>query len=327
VTHDATAEPVSLSSSDLDETRSALSRHFYSMFVDQLDPSAGLSTRMDVMRFGPVTVGDLRFGTDLQLRMGDLGAYHVDILLSGRIRWRQGHRGPLQATDASAAVFRPVGETVLEQVTGDCRLLAVKIDSTALETQLTRMLDVPIRSPIRLGPTLDTTHAAGRSWVRMVRLLASDAADPAGLARHPLLGASVQETLLSGLLLATDHPYTEQLNRRANPHPAPRAVRRAMEAMQAHPERPFTIAALAGVAGIGQRALQSGFHHATGTTPMAYLRQVRLARVHEELRRGDPAQVTVSEVASRWGFTHLGRFAGAYRLRYGQSPSRTLRDL
>ncbi|WP_278258467.1 helix-turn-helix domain-containing protein [Nocardioides convexus] len=34
---------------------------------------------------------------------------------------------------------------------------------------------------------------------------------------------------------------------------------------------------------------------------------------------------TVGEAASRWGFTHLGRFAAAYRGRYGVAPSDTLR--
>ena len=45
-----------------------------------------------------------------------------------------------------------------------------------------------------------------------------------------------------------------------------------------------------------------------------------------ELTRADPWQVTVSEVAYRWGFTHLGRFAGAYRERFGETPSQTLRS-
>jgi AraC-like DNA-binding protein len=58
---------------------------------------------------------------------------------------------------------------------------------------------------------------------------------------------------------------------------------------------------------------------------MAHLREVRLARVREDLLAADPARVTVTAVAARWGFPHQGRFAAAYRDRYGQAPSATLR--
>jgi len=51
-----------------------------------------------------------------------------------------------------------------------------------------------------------------------------------------------------------------------------------------------------------------------------------MARANEALRRSDPARVTVSAVAHRWGFAHLGRFASAYRARFGESPSVTLRS-
>lgn len=55
---------------------------------------------------------------------------------------------------------------------------------------------------------------------------------------------------------------------------------------------------------------------------MAHLRGVRLARAHEDLGSGE---WTVAEVANRWGFGHLSRFAAAYRNEYGVSPSTTLR--
>ena len=60
---------------------------------------------------------------------------------------------------------------------------------------------------------------------------------------------------------------------------------------------------------------------------MTYLQQVRLGRAHEALRAADPTRVTVSSIAHRWGFAHLGRFASAYRVKFGQSPSETLRRL
>ncbi|WP_431934031.1 helix-turn-helix domain-containing protein [Nonomuraea jabiensis] len=37
------------------------------------------------------------------------------------------------------------------------------------------------------------------------------------------------------------------------------------------------------------------------------------------------SETTVTEVALRWGFTHLSRFASFYRETYGHAPSVTLR--
>jgi transcriptional regulator GlxA family with amidase domain len=96
--------------------------------------------------------------------------------------------------------------------------------------------------------------------------------------------------------------------------------------MHAEPWRAFSAAELAGVAGVGVRVLQESFRQHVGMSPMAYLRRLRLDGVHAELSRADPWRVSVSEVAYRWGFTHLGRFAGAYRARYGVSPSQTLKE-
>jgi AraC-like DNA-binding protein len=58
---------------------------------------------------------------------------------------------------------------------------------------------------------------------------------------------------------------------------------------------------------------------------MEFLRDVRLERVHQELADAG-ADITVTAVALRWGFGHLGRFAVAYRRKYGRSPSDTLRS-
>jgi transcriptional regulator GlxA family with amidase domain len=96
--------------------------------------------------------------------------------------------------------------------------------------------------------------------------------------------------------------------------------------MHADPGRQFTATDLAACAGVGIRVLQESFKQHLGMPPLTYLRRLRLDGVHHDLSHGDPWQVSVSEVAARWGFTHLGRFAGAYRARFGESPSQTLRD-
>jgi AraC-like DNA-binding protein len=319
------AQAVALHSSDLDETRSALAQHFYSNFIDLLEPSRSLDTQLRVAKLGPVTIGDVRFGTDLKLRLHELGAYHVDVLLSGRLEWQQGRDEPRVATDTCGAVFQPAGDTVLHRWSKDCRLLAVKIDREALEMQLARMLDTPVGSPIPLSRRLDQSHGPGRTWTNMVRVLAADAlGDNGGLTQDPLLAEPLQEMLLRGLLLATDHPYRDRLATPDGPYPAPRAIRQAIDVLHSRPDQPITIAELADITRVSERSLQAGFRRYVGMSPTSYLRQVRLDRAHEELRQADPAQTTVADVARRWGFRHLGRFAGTYRARFGVSPSHTL---
>jgi AraC-like DNA-binding protein len=204
-------------------------------------------------------------------------------------------------------------------------LLAVKISRAALEDELARLLDAPVRSPITLAPTIDLTRRPGASRLRLVRLMTTDAAQPQGLIHHEMIGARLQEALIAGLLGATDHPYRDLLERSGPAIAAPGSIRRVIEAMRAHPGEAFTVADLAAVAGVSTRFLQESFRRYVGMPPMTYLRHLRLARVHDHLRQADPALHTVTEVAYHYGFTHMGRFAAEYRTRYGISPRDTLR--
>ncbi|WP_214366183.1 helix-turn-helix domain-containing protein [Pseudonocardia sp. H11422] len=103
-------------------------------------------------------------------------------------------------------------------------------------------------------------------------------------------------------------------------------VDRAIDAIHIHPEHRFTLAQLAGIAHLSVRRLDAGFQRRVGTSPMRYLHTVRLRRAHDDLRRADPATDTVSRIAARNGFPHSGRFAVAYRIAYGATPSETLRN-
>jgi transcriptional regulator GlxA family with amidase domain len=72
------------------------------------------------------------------------------------------------------------------------------------------------------------------------------------------------------------------------------------------------------------RAVQYMFRRHLDTTPMAYLRRIRLDRAHRDLLAADPSHDTVSAIATRWGFAHTGRFSQVYRAEFGESPSVTL---
>lgn len=76
--------------------------------------------------------------------------------------------------------------------------------------------------------------------------------------------------------------------------------------------------------GVSQRSLQYAFRVYVNMSPFAYLRYCRLNRVRATLRASDPQLTTVTEVAMRFGFLHLGRFALDYKQVFHESPSTTL---
>ncbi|MEV0320928.1 AraC family transcriptional regulator [Streptomyces sp. NPDC050658] len=316
---------MSFRTGDVDEAREIIGATFYSNFMDVIDGPDAFRAEFDVGRLGPLTVGELSCGADIRMRLGELGAYHVNLLLGGRMHYRQGRAPGVVATPERAGVFQPVGDTVVERWTGDCRILAVKMDREVLEHRLEQLLGRSFRAPLTLAPALDTTRGPGRSWARLVTTVVRDLReDPETLFASPLVAAPLREAVLNGVLLAADHPLRDELAAPAQKlRPAP--VKRAMDAVQQRPDHPFTPAGLAAEARVGVRWLQEAFRRYVGMSPMAYVRDVRLNRVHDELRAAEPGALNVSDVAHRWGFSHLGRFAEQYRARFGELPSQTLR--
>ncbi|MBA8989665.1 AraC-like DNA-binding protein [Curtobacterium pusillum] len=102
-------------------------------------------------------------------------------------------------------------------------------------------------------------------------------------------------------------------------------VRTAVEHIHAHAHEPLTVSDVARVADLSVRGLQEAFQRTLDRSPMQYLREVRLRRAHEDLLHAQPGQVSVADVAARWGFTHMGRFSGEYLRRFGEYPKVTLR--
>jgi AraC-like DNA-binding protein len=313
---------VHFSSADIDQARILLNRFYYPVAVGTPDGGHGFTLGAEVIQLGPLTVGQLSFATLVTLDVAELDAYHVSMPTSGRMRTRHaGHE--VLATPATAAVFGP-GSPVFTLHDPNSAELAIKIERTALEEELAGLLGHPVEGPIDLPPAIALNGGPSQSWSRLVRLLRDELDYEESLLYQPLIAEQLRSCVLSGLLLSVPHKYHDELVGPPTAGP-PRAIRRAVEAIHDEPERAFTVADLARIANMSVRSLQEGFRRHVGSAPMTYLQSVRLDRAHESLRRADPAQVTVSAVAHRWGFAHLGRFASAYRLRFGEPPSDTLR--
>lgn len=144
----------------------------------------------------------------------------------------------------------------------------------------------------------------------------------ASLLRTPdppqVLRQSLAQTLLTALLL--EMPASAGLlHQQRTPKVRHLHVRRAVEWAAQNYTKPVRISDWAQGLAISIRHLQTAIRSEFGCTPMEYLRNLRLARAHRMLQHAYPEQ-TVTTIATLSGFTHLGRFAEAYRRAYGVSP-------
>ena len=73
-----------------------------------------------------------------------------------------------------------------------------------------------------------------------------------------------------------------------------------------------------------ERTLRNCCQEHLGMGPLKYLWLRRMHIARRALIRQDPARVTVTQIATQYGFWHLGRFAVSYLRLFGESPSVTL---
>jgi methylphosphotriester-DNA--protein-cysteine methyltransferase len=102
-------------------------------------------------------------------------------------------------------------------------------------------------------------------------------------------------------------------------------VARFERALEERPEEMLSLSGICATIGVAQRTLNLACLEFLGEGPVRYARNRRLDLVRAELLASDPADSPVTTSAMRYGFWELGRFAQAYRLRFGERPSDTLR--
>jgi AraC-like DNA-binding protein len=218
-------------------------------------------------------------------------------------------------------VVSPGNPVVVEYLTDDCCMETLLFEQSSVEAELAGMLGAPVTKPLRFD--LQFSLSAASPFSRALTLLHNELTDPAGLTAVPAMSRQLGRLIMAGLLVGQTHNYTEALTRpRAVPGSKP--IRNALELIESQPADIETVADIAAAVGLSVRALDDGFQRYVGTPPMTYLRQVRMARAHEELLAADSELTTASAVARKWGFGHYGRFAAEYARRFGRKPSETL---
>ncbi len=312
-----------LHTSDLDEARDGVSRVFSPHELTVVSAERRLDTCLSHAPMGAVSINRLRYGATVDIDVGCTNDFLLVMMpMAGVSDIRCGEQS-IRSTPQLASVISPTLPLRMRS-RYDADQIMVRIDRGLIERYCMQYLGHGLRRPVEFQLGMDLTASDGESWCGLIRYLVSELDRPTNVFTSALTRVHVEHLVVSTLLLAQPNVYRDDLMRPARPI-APAFVKRVEEFIDAHPDRPLTITDLAAHAGVSTSTLFAGFREYRNTSPIAYLKGVRMRRARDELKAASSGRVTVTDVAMRWGFTHLGRFAADYRRWFGESPSDTLR--
>lgn len=206
------------------------------------------------------------------------------------------------------------GEELHASLAPDSDILIVSVEAEKL------LGATPLRAPALAAPTFPEMEAAAQWFVGLMVLFSGAMALPGeDLAR--LLPELIADKL--GFL------YAQILHRTQGTRPLQsgdhRLYRRARDVVEDQPDEPIGVTQLARRLGVPSEILRAAFKETVGIGPGLWLRLKRLDGTRRDLLAAQGSGRTVSDIAMKWGFWHLGRFSAYYAALYGESPSSTAR--
>lgn len=308
---------------DVDEARRRVGAVLSPHNLRILDAKDWVDMRLSCISLGSISVYRLSYGVAVEVCPGRLEhSYLVQMPISGSCVVKCGET-TVHSTPHVAALVTPAKPLHIRVHKG-CDQIIVQIERSLLERYCGQQLGRDLSRPVEFSPEMALATPQIEPWCRLIELLLSKATHENGMLESPAARSHLEQMLVSALLFGQLNSHSDEL-RRPSPPVVPYYVRRAEEYIQAHAGEHIGIAEIAEYAGVSIRALYTGFKNFRSTSPMALLKSIRLQQVRTELLNAVSPADTVTTAATRWGFVHLGHFTTAYKRKFGETPSQTLR--
>ena len=309
---------LTLTTTDPDEAHAHLRTTYADHSVRLSGDVSQFRFRHDIIDGGGFSVANYHHSMRCSVQSVPMAQIVVGQMIGGRVQVLAG-REQVQPDVGEVFLFPSTVGMSLEW--DDFRAGLVGVDLRILERVAVEMFGAPALR----GVNFDARHVAdperARHWQGLVRYLYRDVLLSPFAAQSPLIHSQVTR-LLAATVLETFPNTAGSGGPESTGFANAGAVRRATAFIEERAGDPITLTDIADAARLSPRALQAAFRRHLDTSPMAYLRSVRMEGAHRDLLEAQPAAgVTVARIAARWGFAHHGRFSAQFRARYGRPPS------
>lgn len=304
-----------------EEAEHILSRELNSLRIMSTADRSQFRLQMNGTVLGAVLIGFNRFGVHTRVNPGRLEDTFIFSFGHEKPSVLEVDSSSMATTPTSGVMLSPYCRLLIDR-SADSGMFLVRTSPTALENHLRILTGRRVLEPLRFSRQANLSAEPGATVLRLVHFVISELEEIG-----PMLGDSPRRTALQDLLLAAiltlPNNYSDDLNENSRGQISRQVVRVAEEFMQAQIGESISIADILAICGCSRSVLFEAFHRYRNHTPMQFVTKRRMEKARGLLRSSSGENVT--SVAYDCGFTHLGRFAGAYRARYGEAPSETIR--
>lgn len=211
-----------------------------------------------------------------------------------------------------------------EHWTGGCQQFIVRIDKEEIENAICKLLGHKPANDVVFG-TLSPDRGIS-AWIRHLAQLPRNAATAgASVFENHHVAYHLEQSLIMMLLTEVEHSSSAEMAQR-NSSPAPYYVKRVEDMFRANFENEISMDDIVNASGVSVRTVFYGFQRWRGTSPMSYLRDMRLDAARHNLAKPAARPKSVSEAALAVGFANFSQFSKLYKMRFGQKPSATLAE-
>lgn len=312
-----------LHSRDADEVQDHVSRAYCRHRLTPVAPRPMLDTHYHRVSFGDISFNFLRYGADVTISPGIFERFlMIEMPLSGTAQIHYGNE-TVSSSDHTGAVISAT-KPVRSSWSADADRLMVQLDRGSLERFATTVVGHSLARPLEFQLELNLREGIGVGISAYIHFVVNQLCHNDLFQIYPLVRQQVSRTIFMMLLNGQPHSYSEEIRAVATPG-APLHIERAYQYILAHYDRDITIEELVEVSGVSIRSLYAGFKRYKGVSPMLALKNRRLEAVREDLLHAESVD-SVTSVALKWGFSHLGNFSRDYFRRFGEHPSETLKN-
>ncbi|MDC6378934.1 helix-turn-helix domain-containing protein [Pseudomonas graminis] len=244
--------------------------------------------------------------------------YFISFTHSGVSDWEMGGLGRVSVSQQMCIIDS--ANLVQGHYTPGTLTDTIMIEAPLLHREFSALIGYPSLDRLIFSPVLPKsakTWPLFRSIVDAIRLYFDSGQD----LQSPIAASYLKQALLLTLLESAPHNRSSSLLTKSC-HAHPKFIGRAVDYMHHNCDKPILISDIADYAHTSSRNLQIGFKKYKDTTPMRYLRMLRLGRAHHEIITSSRSEKWQA-IAARWGFNDTLLFSKYYLQAYQELPGQT----